>query len=627
MRVYKLGSNITTERFGGKAKWLNWLFNHGVKIPDTYFLPAMTSADADKLLRQKSFLAELQEVVSNIDGALAVRSSAICEDGAEESKAGNFLTCLYVHGLEETAAAIRRVVASAPDNTKMGVVLQTMIEPDIAGIIFSSNPVNASKDEVVVSLVKGQGEKLVSGHDGGENFIITPTKDGFVLPSQATNVDKSILLELSTIAKNIEKILKYPVDIEWCYKRGLGLTILQCRPITTIFIPSQTCKITNKQLEKIPPKLINSDKITLRLLAEKHGIRMSDGHLIMCNCTGREFSGECEIKKSPDCRGYSVVLLYPVRLNKKIIRSFVGDKDKVSKESVSNNYIVMSLPDYDSLQKCLCAYYKMVKKHSWIMSVIVQEIYDPIYTGIIKKANGNFIIEFTKGHFASKGVVPMSSYIVDAKGKILYKNEIMQSKHIGIIEGCKLEYDDTKSKQKLVYLPENEIKNIISTFRPIFSEKDVTVEFGVLKKHGGYEFYLIDCTYEKMEDHVDLSVIERGVLSAGKIEGKIKFLDDVDFDQSLNAHFYNEIEEEKATSNKNVIFHAKLPNIKFLDILGKYDNSRIGFVFESGSLLCHLSVLLRERGIPAIIGVNRQTLSEGDRYILDTNAKQILVKK
>ena len=624
-----LGSEISIEKFGGKAYWLNWLYANKINIPESYFLPAMLPKDISAVIDQVDFKDELISILDNIDNenGIAIRSSAICEDGMQESKAGNFLTCLFVKKIDDIIEGIKKVITSTANNIKMGVVIQKMIKPEISGIIFSSNPITASKKEIIVSAVYGQGEKLVSGNDEGLNFTIEVKDEEFLIPKIKINLSATILLELATLTKQLEKNLNLPIDIEWCYDKQNGLIILQCRPITTIFINNQIGKISNEIISRIPNKLINSDKITLRLLAENQRISISDGYLVMCNCISEDFPfSSIDITRSNNYRGYSVVLLYPARISKKIIRSFIGDKTNVSKVTQCHRYGIRSLPDYENLYTCLESYYKRVRTESWICSIIIQEIYDPLYTGIIKKSDSNYIIEFAKGHFVSKGVVPMSTYILDENFNILFKNEIMQYRHIGIIEGCTLEYgcsDDDDSK--LVSLPESDLKRLITTFQPILNIRNVTIEFGILHSNNSFEPYLIDCVEENTADNVNLMAVQNGVLSEGKIEGKLKILDLGNFDDSLNSHFYNEIDSTLSTNMEKIIFYAKLPSIKFLDILGKYKSSDIGFVFEKGSLLCHLSVLLREKGIPAIIGVSPFGLKEGEVYRLDTMSNKKFV--
>lgn len=621
-----LGSEISIEKFGGKAYWLNWLYANKINIPESYFLPAILPEKISSIINQVDFRDELITILDNIgnENGVAIRSSAICEDGIHESKAGNFLTCLFIKNIDDVIEGIQKVISSANADIKMGVVIQQMINPKISGIVFSSNPVTASKKEMIVSTVSGQGEKLVSGSDEGTNFIIEVDDGKFIIPKININLSESILLELAELTKQLEEVLNLPIDIEWCYDERIGLIILQCRPITTIFINNRIGKINNDFISQIPNKLINSDKITLRLLAENQKINMSDGYLVMCNCTSEVFPfSSIDITRSINYRGYSVVLLYPTRISKKIIRSFIGDKYNVANVTKCHRYGIRSLPDYENLFTCLDTYYRMVKAETWICSIIIQEIYDPLYTGIIKKSDSKYIIEFAKGHFVSKGIVPMSSYILDEQFNILFKNEIMQYRHIGIIEGCTLEYgcsDDDDSK--VVSLPEKELKNIIKNFQSILNQRNVTIEFGILQNNNGFEPYLIDCVEENTMDNVNLMSVQNGVLSEGKIEGRLKILDLGNFNDALNSHFYNEIENKLSVNSDKIIFYSKLPSIRYLDILGKYKSSDIGFVFEKGSLLCHLSVLLREKGIPAVIGVPPFGLKEGEIYYIDTAADE-----
>ncbi len=629
---YPLGSNITVEKFGGKAFWLNWLYNNDILIPETFFLPVISKNDINSLIENEEFINELKQILREMTSSsgYAVRSSATNEDGLKESKAGNYLSLIFVKDIALVIDAIKKVIDSNKDkNTGMGIIIQKMIDSDISGLIFSSNPLTASKRETVISTVNGQGKELVSGKNAGINFNVEVDDNKIVIPDNKSGLPNDKIEELVNISKSIEKKLNYPIDIEWCYEKIHNrITIVQCRPITTIFIKNQIGKVTNQFMANIPNKLLNSDKIKLRLMAEQEGIKISDGYLVTCNCITEEFPfSNIEIERSPEYRGYSAVILFPTRISNKVIRSFIGDKKNVTNVTRCHRYGIRLLPDYDNLITCLQNYYNLIKNESWICSIIIQEIYDPIYTGIIKKSEDNYIIEFAKGHFVSKGVVPMSTYILDNKMEVIHKNEIMQYRHIGIIEGCTLEYgssDDDDSK--LVSLPNEELRNIIKTFKPIFDKRNVAIEFGILYNDNHYQPYLIDCVEDNKIDNVDLVSAQKGVLSDGQIEGKLEFLDLGDFEDSLNAHFFNEIDNVTNFDSEKIIFYAKLPSIKFLDILGKYEASNIGFVFEKGSLLCHLSVLLRERGIPAIIGISPFEIKEGEVYRLDTKANKKLVK-
>ena len=633
MNVYTLQDKIELEKFGGKAHWLKWLYDHEARIPDTVFIPACTLDEIQSLVKNAEFVQELTDKISRLDGkfGFAVRSSSLSEDGRKESKAGNFSSFLSVKGIENILDAIVGVVKSNKNNQfdKMGVVVQSMVNTDVSGVIFSSNPVTASKKEVLISAIAGHGDALVSGLKSSIDLCVELRDDGWKIPKNGTGIKNAKIKELVNFAKNIENALQLPVDIEWCYvKETDTIVIVQCRPITTIFVENGIYKISNASMENVSKKFINSDKIHLRLFAEYNNVKISDGYLVTCNCITDDIPlNDFNLERSEDYRGYSVVILYPSKISQKVIRSFIGDKYNVSKVSRCQRYGVRSLPDYENLASCLQSFYQKVKEESWICSIIVQEIYDPLYTGIIKKTNDGYIVEFAKGHFVSKGVVPMSTYMLDMNGEIKFANEVRQYRHIGIIEGCTLEYgcsDDEDSS--LVSLPADAVSDIVNCFRRILNEDGITVEFGVLQNDQHYTPYLIDCISETQVDNINLNSFASGVISEGVLTGKVMKLEVGDFHDSLNLHFYNDIGENYSASTEKIIFYADLPSIKFIDILSKYPPEDIAFVFRDGSLLCHLSVLLREKGIPAIVGVSATEIEEGAEYRLDTSAKSKLTK-
>ena len=628
--LQKLGCDITTESFGGKASWLNRLYLDGFKIPSTFFFPALPYDEAIGIISDPNLLAEVEQVLATSPShGLAVRSSSTVEDGIKQSKAGNFKSFLYVKTAADVILSMRRVLESNREGGgNMGIILQEMIDPAFAGVAFSSNPVTASKKEVIISSVKGSGDALVSGEVAGDSIVIE-ISDCIDL-SHTTNDPKLNLAfsKLAVLAKELEKVYNLPLDIEWCYlAESEELVLVQCRPITTIFIENRIDKISKAFASSVEPKLLNSDKIKLRLAAQEHNIKISDGYLVMCNCVEEDLPftpDKFDFERTADYRGYSVVLLYPPKISRKIVRSFIGDKNNVSNVTRCNRYGVRSLPDFGTLKECLENYYDMVKRESWICSIIVQEIYDPIYTGIIKKSGEQYIVEFAKGHFVAKGVVPMSTYILDKDLNVAHKNEIYQYRHIGIIEGCTLEYGYADGDDCLVSLPDASLRDLIIEFEEILAEKNTTVEFGVLLRDGGYVPYLIDYVKENNADSIDLSAVKDGVISEGSFEGTLRVLDLGDFNESLNSHFHDFAGDEECNEGERTIFYAELPSIKFLDLLETHNSKTIAFVFAKGSLLCHLSVLLRERGIPAIVGVPKHSVKNGHKYLLDTGAAKKL---
>ncbi len=156
----------------------------------------------------------------------AVRSSALVEDSANQSFAGQFETKLDVKP-EDLAEAIKAVADQAKDFlkgdlSKFSIIIQEFISPDFSGVTFTRNPLGGR--EMIVEYHKGVGEELVSGR-------IKPEKKEFYWHQQdlpLPNAKKTI-----EAFQKIEKHYKFPQDVEWCIKGGEWF-FLQTRPITTI---------------------------------------------------------------------------------------------------------------------------------------------------------------------------------------------------------------------------------------------------------------------------------------------------------------------------------------------------------------------------------------------------------
>ncbi|MBQ5336665.1 MAG: hypothetical protein J6W65_04420 [Oscillospiraceae bacterium] len=154
---------------GGKAGSLGEMLRMGLPVPQGFVI----SADAFENGRLKSgAAAELKDLASRLSAAdtWAVRSSAIGEDGSENSFAGAYETVLGVKpaDIEE---AVLKVAASAENervdvyakerNAEAGgtaVVIQKYIDADLAGVIFTADPISGSRGKMTGSFVKGAGE-------------------------------------------------------------------------------------------------------------------------------------------------------------------------------------------------------------------------------------------------------------------------------------------------------------------------------------------------------------------------------------------------------------------------------------------------------------------------------------
>ncbi|MCK6526581.1 PEP/pyruvate-binding domain-containing protein [Myxococcota bacterium] len=131
-----------TVDLGGKARGLDRLRERGFAVPPYVVVPPGGGVAAPG------------------PGPWAVRSSALDEDGAERSHAGQYLTRLGVPEAD-LAAAVAEVSASG--DPPLAAIVQTMVRAELAGVVFTADPRSGDVDVVVVEWVEGLGEDLVSG--------------------------------------------------------------------------------------------------------------------------------------------------------------------------------------------------------------------------------------------------------------------------------------------------------------------------------------------------------------------------------------------------------------------------------------------------------------------------------
>ena len=223
----------------------------------------------------KGYILEAYNSKFPNDGYVSVRSSAVGEDTAGASYAGQLDSFLFISGQKEMLEAVKKCWASAfservllyrwnhnvpPFEKRMGVIIQEMIKADISGVTFTADPVSGDLNIISISATYGLGEGIVAGivptdtysynmSTGSIDSEITQktekisfnSKQGSGTSTESIENDlqnESVLSErqikeYSSIWKSIEFVGKYPQDIEWSIFDG-ELYILQSRPITTL---------------------------------------------------------------------------------------------------------------------------------------------------------------------------------------------------------------------------------------------------------------------------------------------------------------------------------------------------------------------------------------------------------
>jgi phosphoenolpyruvate synthase/pyruvate phosphate dikinase len=204
-------------------------------------------------------------------GYVAVRSSAVDEDGAEASFAGQHDTVLNVRGAKavleavvatwaslrsETALAYRRERGIGEDDLALAVLVQRMVWADAAGVAFSVDPISGVDGTVVVTAAWGLGESVVAGTVTADTWrldkddlrvleasvaekvrMVIPSEDGtqevavprFLRSRPA--LDDAQLRAVAEVTRVLERERGWPVDVEFAW-RDDRLALLQCRPVT-----------------------------------------------------------------------------------------------------------------------------------------------------------------------------------------------------------------------------------------------------------------------------------------------------------------------------------------------------------------------------------------------------------
>ena len=250
------------------------------------------SKEIQTKIKEKEFDPELKEEIlsayrefsENIgvkDPEVAVRSSATAEDLPDASFAGQQDTYLHISGEEELLNHIRDCFASLWTSraiyyrekqnydhfdVALSVVIQKMVNSEKSGVMFTANPINNSKDEMMINASYGLGEAVVSGivtpdeyiidkktkkviekNISEKEYMVIKNEDGVgtrvvnvkdILGADAVKSEALSPKELDTLVERglkVEKLYGSVQDTEWGFDRDTKeFYFLQSRPITTL---------------------------------------------------------------------------------------------------------------------------------------------------------------------------------------------------------------------------------------------------------------------------------------------------------------------------------------------------------------------------------------------------------
>jgi pyruvate, water dikinase len=253
--------------FGSKAVGLGQAARAGLSLPPGVALSG--SVVEAVAAGEKRAIKKVARSIRPLRGPLAVRSSAVDEDGAEASFAGQHLTLLNVPSSAEVSDALREIWWSANSDSaityrqrtglftrpSVGVVVQTLLDPEVAGVMFTRNPITGA-DERVIEAAWGLGEAVVAGlvipdhyrvarsgellerTAGVKKVAIRTLADGGTFEEEVPpelveklSLEDAQLEDLNRLADRCEQVFGAARDIEWALA-GDQLYLLQCRAVT-----------------------------------------------------------------------------------------------------------------------------------------------------------------------------------------------------------------------------------------------------------------------------------------------------------------------------------------------------------------------------------------------------------
>lgn len=278
------GFHVTTEayqQFVTENKLQSGIMDAIETIHDSQ--PEMLEAASDAIIQmftQAPIPAQVANAVvqayaalPGMDPAVAVRSSATAEDLPEASFAGQQETYLNISGADAVLEATRKCWASLwtaraisyrarqgilPDNVSLAVVIQLLINAEAAGILFTANPLNGRRDQMLLNASWGLGEAVVGGLVTPDTLTLAKPSGNVITRETAEKLVQTVRLErgteeqpipenlrrvpvlsdeqaakLALLGNEIENLYGMPMDIEWTLADG-EFAIVQARPITAL---------------------------------------------------------------------------------------------------------------------------------------------------------------------------------------------------------------------------------------------------------------------------------------------------------------------------------------------------------------------------------------------------------
>lgn len=627
IRTISLRGTVPCGNVGNKAASLQKLWDKDVTIPRGYVIPSSFLRELlevngryaefsavcnepvviNRCRKLKSMimsltfptetLAEAENILAEFNGSVIVRSSSANEDAADKSMAGMYQSIGGVDSVEKLTHAVLECFSSAYSQAilsitgsfdeEMALIIQEFIPTECAGIAFTADPVD--RDPNVLCINYGDDvSRLTDGSMGGS--VLRLDKRLLAVPKDIDHYE--LFCELCNVLLSAENIFGFPLDCEWVFSSG-KVYIIQARPVTTVG-------------QSRPRDVIDLDDIS-----QINGADL--GRLSSAN--EKWFAKKYYVRRLCIERGipvYAAKYIYlsddPVQRRQAVsqaLPSFVSD---LSEAYDGSEYTIFRTSE-------LASYCENAYNTSGSGYIRVCEYWVADYCGYATvTADASVFIETVKGSFYGMwvgGLMP-SYYEVSPQGMVIRRSE-NEMPYYYRLSPDSFKYERFDPKQPAIHaLDNNDIQTIDSLCRQLRSGLgDVNIEW--LGTSDGIRIF------DLSEGSASLAGKDcmANVLSRGQAQGRLVFADDIsplerlfnnvinDIDVVPTEQFCRTLESNECRAavrkitggiDKPVVV-ADFPD-RALAVLCDYVS---GFIFRRGAVLCHLSIILREKNIPAVV--------------------------
>jgi hypothetical protein len=637
------------DEVGGKFFSLWQLARRGLPVPPAFCVPPAVSAAlgtgdverADGHARQGPGAARAVGAVEAAaarvllryegPGLLVVRSSAVAEDGAVSSRAGFYHSALRVSPGRLVAEAAR--CSRPPGVEPIPVIVQAMIAARAAGVLFSQHPGLPVAGAVLVEAAAGEGERLLAGDEAAAASCLYLPDGGWRSEHRGNLLSSTDLDALLRLAWSVEAVQGCGRDIEWAIDGQGRLWILQSRPITTL--PGGMVAFGGERVDgrRTPAgggaPVKGRNRADRRALAGPYCIPGTGADVV--KIAAREVA--LELRR--EMAGERAAGPYEVRPQRMwVFRCPPGTRPRGAELSLMFDAAYAQMgPDVVGVRELPRKLATPLKRGERAAASgaatdpLARRVKDyPVaqVAGVSSSlAGGGILIEYAAGAGLgiARGLVPASAMLVAPDGRLSAERRLPQAERY--VFDRRLRRFASHPYGRRPWLDPRAVPAIVRLTRAVTARvPHARVEWWIV----GRRIYLVDFVAESTALAAPSPAARSaGVtwVSAGHIRGRLVWVEDLNAARSLCERLGMEAAmaargEEvlqllglRVPQGEPAVIGAAIPAVA-LFALSPY---AAGFVFSSGSVLCHLGTLLREARVPAVVAPRVATRARDGTWV------------